>query len=172
MSLCILASLLPGYIEAAPMGTEDGLLADSQVVNSATHLDKTMPEICADVIIIDRRITGNVMNNHINSESFRYARANGKENHWTTFSYRTHNGFDDYAGFILDDVAETVSLSFNGLWAPNVRDSLGLKLDFSHRNTGVGDPLCFYGALSGFPDRPTMSILSQGPDKVILGTRI
>lgn len=249
LSPILITTLVPGYLMAAPMVTEDDLLASIQVVNSVTHLDQTLPETPAAVTIIDRRmieaspavqvvdllrmvpglqtyfsnankpgvtyhtlgdnyprrlevkvdgrsvyeslfssvewttlgvelddidhievvrganapgdgsnaflasiniitrsplldsgwrISGKVGGNHIRNGSVSYAGAIGEVNHRTRISYRSNDGFDDFANISLDDGAESLTFSSQGLWTPSATDSLEFKVGFSNSNMGVG----------------------------------
>ena len=76
--------------------------------------------------------------NSIRNGSLSYAGAAGELNYRTRLSYRSNEGFDDFNNLILDDGAETITLSFKGLWTPSASNSLEIKFGASDSDIGVG----------------------------------
>lgn len=76
--------------------------------------------------------------NSIRNGSLSYAGAAEELNYRARLSYRSNEGFDNFDNLILDDGAETITLSFKGLWTPSASDSLELKFGVSDSDIGVG----------------------------------
>ena len=76
--------------------------------------------------------------NSIRNGSLSYAGAAEELNYRARLSYRSNEGFDNFDNLILDDGAETITLSFTGLWTPSASDSLELKFGVSDSDIGVG----------------------------------
>jgi len=76
--------------------------------------------------------------NSIRNGSLSYAGAAEELNYRARLSYRSNEGFDNFDNLILDDGAETITLSFTGLWTPSATDSLELKFGVSDSDIGVG----------------------------------
>lgn len=110
----------------APADGSNAFLASINIVTRSPLLDSGW------------RVKGDVGGNNIRNNSVSYAGVIGEINHRTTLTYRSNDGFDDFADYSLDDDADMATLSFNGLWTPTARDSLEFRWGFSNSNMGVG----------------------------------